>query len=89
MEKQKLNNTISKIVANSLDIQAKKVDAFGKYSQHFNENEMLRERYSIFNKTIAEIENQLRVRREQLDKAKVRLDKYLRFSFLQWSFFST
>lgn len=81
MEKQKFNNTIRDIVGKSLEIQAKKVDAFGKYSEHFNENETLREKYSIFTKVNAEIENQLRDRREQVNKAKVRDDEQF------WNFF--
>lgn len=77
MEKQKLNNTIRDIVGKSLDIQTKKVDAFGKYTQHCNENEMLREKYNVFNKFNADIENRLRDQREQVEKAKVRDVKYV------------
>lgn len=72
MEKQKLHNTVRDIIGKSLEIQGQKVLVFAKYSQHHNENEMLREKYSVFNKVNAEIENQLRARREQVDKAKVR-----------------
>lgn len=77
MEQQKLNNSIRDIVGKSLEIQVKKVDAFEKYSQHLNENEMLREKYFIFNKINAEIENKLRDQRENVNKAKVRDDKYI------------
>lgn len=71
VEREKMQQITKKVIVDLCAVEKMKVKAFEEYCHFLNNFDMQREKFSIFNQNNAEIEGQIRMYQQDLDKAKV------------------